>query len=45
MLCKILCLHVLIFCIFMNKAVTAEAVVVCDVKLHRAAVNSLNLGF
>ena len=46
MLCKILCLHVLIFCSFMNKAFTAKAVVVvCDVKLHRAAVNSLDLGF
>ena len=29
----------------MNKAFTAKAVVVCDVKLHRAAVNSLDLGF
>ena len=45
LLCKILCLHVLIFCSFMNKAFTAKAVVVCDVKLHRAAVNSLDLGF
>ena len=45
MLCKILCLHVLIFCSFMNKAFTAKAVVVCNVKLHRAAVNSLDLGF
>ena len=45
MLCKILCLHVLIFCSFMNKAFTAKAVVVCDVKLHRAAVNRLDLGF
>ena len=45
MLCKILCLHVLIFCSFMNKAFTAKAVVVCDVKLHRAAVDSLDLGF
>ena len=45
MLCKILCLHVLIFCSFMNKASTAKAVVVCDVKLHRAAANSLDLGF
>ena len=26
---KILCLHVLIFCSFMNKAFTAKAVVVC----------------
>ena len=31
LLCKILCLHVLIFCSFMNKAFTAKAVVVCDV--------------
>ena len=45
MLCKILCLHVLIFCSFMNKAFTVKAVVVCDVKLHRAAENSLDLGF
>ena len=45
MLCKILCLHVLIFCSFMNKAFTAKAVVVCDVKLHRAAVDRLDLGF
>ena len=29
----------------MNKAVTAEAVVVYDVKLHRAAVDRLDLGF
>ena len=29
LLCKILCLHVLIFCSFMNKAFTAKAVVVC----------------
>ena len=29
----------------MNKAFTAEAVVVCDVKLHRAAVDRLDLGF
>ena len=46
MLCKILCPHVLIFCSFMNKAFTAKAVVVvCDVKLHRAAVHRLDLGF
>ena len=45
MLCKILCLHVLIFCSFMNKAFTAKAVVVWDVKLHRAAVDSFDLGF
>ena len=45
MLCKILCLHVLILCSFMNKAFTAKAVVVCDVKLHRVAANSLDLGF
>ena len=31
-------------CSFMNKAFTAKAVVVCDVKLHRAAENSLDLG-
>ena len=29
----------------MNKALIAKAVVVCDVKLHRAAVNRLDLGF
>ena len=29
----------------MNKAFTAKAVVVCDVKLHIAAGNSLDLGF
>ena len=29
LLCKIPCLHVLIFCSFMNKAFTAKAVVVC----------------
>ena len=29
----------------MNKAFTAEAVVVCDVKLQRTAVNRLDLGF
>ena len=32
-------------CSFMNKSLTAKAVVVCDVKLHRAAVVSLDLGF
>ena len=32
-------------CSFMNKAFTAKAVVVCDVKLHRAAVVRLDLGF
>ena len=31
-------------CSFLNKRLTAEAVVVCDVKLHRAAVVSLDLG-
>ena len=35
----------LIFCSLMNKAFTAKAVVVCDVKLHRAAVVRLDLGF
>ena len=45
MLCKILYLHVLIFCSFMNKAFTAKAVVVCDVKLHRAAENSFGFRF
>ena len=29
----------------MNKAFTAKAVVECDVKLHRAAVDRLDLGF
>ena len=29
----------------MNKAFTTKAVVVCDVKLHRAAEFSLDLGF
>ena len=32
-------------CSFLNKRLTAEAVVVCDVKLHRAVVVSLDLGF
>ena len=32
-------------CSFLNKRLTAEAVVGCDVKLHRAAVVRLDLGF
>ena len=32
-------------CSFMNKAFTAKAVVVCDVKLHSTAVVRLDLGF